>query len=339
MSGYRRRRGMGDAPATCYYWVQDANGIPVCGDIGGGAALLTNPTNNPDIAQLTLNAVESQVRNYATQAANLKGTAPYPVLTGQENYVAECAARKFQALVTVNDVFAPDATARLNNAANQAVQYVLNGGCGNFKGGWIPIPNVAAQLTPNKYPPFPYCDDRSPQGLQDCQFMERVVSGSGDFVAKIAGAGTPVDNPLHDLPNPGTVASSGIMTPAPVASATVAPSYPVVAPETVPAAGVFVQSDPLPPTFHPQLNYDPAKVGPSGIMTSAPFPAPVPVASSTLSAPGGAQNIPGIPAATAATGSTGILDSATSWVSANPLFAAGLAAGLAFMFFSGKGGR
>lgn len=375
LMGHSKSRGrmgavvthLGDTPATCYYWTQDKNGQVVCGNIGGGPALIQNPTNNPDLAQITIDEMAGQVGQYASMYAGLMGAfkdghgnvyAP-----DSNNVYARCAQDYFRKLISTTDVFASDSTARLNRAANAAVKYVMYG-CGSTLPGVQPgqfNQTIAAQLTPNAYGPFLYCDDRSPAGKRDCQILQQVAtSGDFNFVSLIAGTGTPVDNPLHNTPpvqvnpsvndwyaefiknNPGATVSggpSGGMTPAPIAtpvqsSSPVSQSYYATAPATTtlttydPEAGMVAPNTPAARL----VANNGSNVTNTSVSTSSVSPvdnssaSSSPSVMSTLMTQGGAQNSVAAPTGTT---QAGVMD----WISANPLLAAGIAAG-AFMLFS-----
>lgn len=176
---------------TCYYWVTDPKtGEAVCGNVGGGSAMIQG--RSADLDQVTLNEIAGQVRHFAEVAAGLAGAT-----TSQAQQAAGCAVDYFNTLVTLADVTS-DNIGKLNQAANAAVRRVsyLNIGnlpCGlNYRGGFAPIPTIAAQLQQYKYgQSIPYCDDRSPAGLQDCQRIQQILAGSDfDIVNLIKGGGT-----------------------------------------------------------------------------------------------------------------------------------------------------
>jgi hypothetical protein len=128
------------------------------------------------------------------------------------------------------------------------------------------------------------------------------------------------------------------------------PTYtPLVVPPYTPPAAVAVT---------PVSQGVPAVSTPFTPFTPQPLNGAAPAVENTLSAPGGAQNIPGNypvsstagltvsgPAsssgtvATSAPAATDFLGSITDWITANPMLAAVGAVGIAVMFLSGKGGR
>lgn len=348
--GMVRRRGMGSTIDTCYYYAgqADANGQPICG------MSYTNNQNNPALDQETFQAISTKVSYYAQMAALLAGAE-----TPMAAKAALCAVAYFNTLASPADVTANN-VGKLNSAANQAVQYVGFGARNNLPCGLIYkwpslqlLPSESTQITPNQFGSMiPLCDNRTPAGAYDCGNMQKILSGGSlDFVSLIgSGPGGPTGVPQQDPTGAGfvgTVMMNGVLvdaqthlpvggsaspTPQPVPRATQQySSSPAVQPQS--AAQYSAGPGPV-PLSQPQTS--PEMTQPVSITQYASAPGTV---QSTLMSPGGAVYNPGAaPAPAAASTSTSGLDLSgiTSWVSANPMLAAGLAIGAAFLFMGGK---
>lgn len=307
MGGYRGR-GMGDAPATCYYWVNGPNG-PVCGDVGGNSALIKNPTQDPSLALITIDEIAGQVGQFTTMFVNMSyKNSKTPMAGDNTNKWAQCAMNYFRSLVTASDVFASDSTARLNRAGNQAANYVLSGACGPLGADWDPSMPLS-------------CGGSDSFSAANCSGLQQVLSKSYDFVTPIAGGGIPTI-PRTVYPPPGG---------------------PVYVPQTVPQQQQTYYPAPANLTANAPVPVPPQQVY-NGAENMAPASPQIPARPNplnTLTAPGGAAYVPGPGASatmaggSASTPTSGVLDGAMSWVQNNPLLAAGLAAGLALMFMSG----
>ena len=331
---YARRRGLGDSIPTCYYYVSDpVTGLPVCGNIGGSPALLPNAGVNPgsdvDYGNITIQEIGGWVAYYAKIAVSLIGGSP-----GQAQTAGICAQAAFTAAVTPQDVIAGNVS-KINSAANAAVQSAYNGACNpGVHSSWTPTVGID-QMTPNRYAPFVYCDDRSSAGAHDCLAVQQIVTGGGFDFASLAAGGA-------------TAGGSSAATVAPPAPAPVQFSPQISAPPSSTLLSPYLVAQPLPPVQ--QQTYVPAPIStlsvPGGGQVYSqqamnqiyPQAQQAAAVQSQTTAPAGSSITDSVSGALSSleTSASGAASSGLNWVEANPLIAAGIAAAVLFLFMGGR---